>query len=122
LGGEYVLEALIQGVNDPDTACASPRQRVSPALADPASAQVLISALAEVGNTAVFDAARAGLVAMGERAWSDLIRAVNQRRDASRGGGADPVRAIATGSSLAADLDSDRESEGRARSRPSSLC
>jgi HEAT repeat protein len=78
MGGEYVLETLIQGVNDPDRAVRIAATKGLSALGDPASAQVLISALSEVGDSSVFDAARAGLVAMGDHAWNDLVRVVNQ--------------------------------------------
>lgn len=100
MGGEYVLEALIQAINDKDHGVRIAATKGLAALGDPAAAQVLISALAEVGDTDVFDAARAGLVSMGERAWPDLIRVVNQpagriRREAalilSEAGRADAV-------------------------------
>lgn len=78
MGGEYVLEALIQGINDKDRAVRMGATKGLAALGDPAAAQVLISALAEVGDTELFDSARAGIVSMGEAAWPDLIRVVNQ--------------------------------------------
>ncbi|MDZ4772701.1 MAG: HEAT repeat domain-containing protein [Planctomycetota bacterium] len=78
MGGEYVLEALIQGINDKERVVRVAAAQGLAALADPAAAQVLISALVEVGDTEVFDAARAGIMSMGEGAWPDLIRVVNQ--------------------------------------------
>ncbi|MBL8858918.1 MAG: HEAT repeat domain-containing protein [Planctomycetes bacterium] len=78
LGGEFVLEALIQGVNDRDRVVHIAAAQGLALLGDPAAAQVLISALAEVSDTELFDAARAGLVAIGRPAWHELVRVVNQ--------------------------------------------
>lgn len=78
LGGEFVLEALIQGIHDNDRAVRIAAAKGLSVLADPAAAQVLIAELGEVGDTDLFDAARAGLLSMGKAAWPDLVRAVNQ--------------------------------------------
>jgi HEAT repeat protein len=77
LGGQYVLEALIQGVTDKDPLVRLAAARGLAALADPGAAQVLISLLGESNDQALSDAARTGLMMMGEAAHVDLIRAVN---------------------------------------------
>jgi hypothetical protein len=77
LGGEYVLEALVQGLGDPDPEVRLAAVKGLSSLADPSAAQVLVSLLGEQGDSPLFDAARAGLAKMGQAAYPDLIRAVN---------------------------------------------
>ena len=78
MGGEYVLEALIAALSDRERAVRIAGAKGLAALGDPAAAQVLIASLGDGADTDVFDAARAGLVSMGEKAWPDLVRTVNQ--------------------------------------------
>ncbi len=89
LGGEHALDVLILGLSDRDSPevalCAA---RGLARLADPSTAPLLVSLLARGGDDPLVEPARLGLLALGERAWPDLLRAIEApsggaRRDAA---------------------------------------
>ncbi|MBI5361875.1 MAG: HEAT repeat domain-containing protein, partial [Planctomycetes bacterium] len=103
LGGEFVLDALLLGASENDPIVRSAAAQALAELGDPAAASLLLSMLAEGGGSVVFGPARAGLVKLGEKAWPELVRAVNKtnhpaRREAAlilaEAGQAAPVTAL----------------------------
>jgi len=88
LGGDLVLDALSLAVADPD-----PKIRTAAAfgladLRDPAGASLLIGMLGQGEGNPEAEPARAGLLALGPGAWTELLRVVNApthraRRDAA---------------------------------------
>jgi len=77
LGGENALDVLLIGVSEPDLAIALGAARGLAALADPSTAALFVTLLARSGDDPLVAPARSGLLALGERAWPDLLRAVN---------------------------------------------
>jgi len=88
LRGELVLDALSLAAADPD-----PKIRAAAAwgltdLGDPAGAPILIGMLGQGDGVPTTEPARAGLLALGPAAWTDLLRVVQSpthrgRRDAA---------------------------------------
>lgn len=76
LGGEYVMEALMLGVADPDPEVKLGAARGLAELADPHSAQVLISLLRDDRGEEVYRAAWEGLKKLGKAAEPELLRIV----------------------------------------------
>jgi hypothetical protein len=77
LGGENALDALVIGLSENDLTIAVGAARGLAELADPSTASLLVSLLGRSGDDPLIAPARAGLLALGERAWPDLLRAVN---------------------------------------------
>ena len=84
LGGADVVEPLMLAVNDPDPAIRNAAAEGLAVLADPRTAGVLVSVLARGPAEPNFDAARRGLLAIGEPAWMDLLRVASSAAPVSR--------------------------------------
>jgi HEAT repeat protein len=77
LGGDYVLEALVLGVSDPDPEIKLGAAQGLAELADPQSAPLLISLLGRGRDSQVYETAKLGLLKLGDAAKGDLLRVVN---------------------------------------------
>ncbi|MFT7670875.1 MAG: HEAT repeat protein, partial [Planctomycetota bacterium] len=76
LGGEYVLEALVLGVSDPNLEVKSGAARGLVSLRDPQSAPILISLMRQSRGQEIYEIAREGLIGLGDGARADLLRVV----------------------------------------------
>ncbi len=88
LGGEGVLDAMMLGLTSPVHAIKVAAARGLARIGDPAAAPLLVSLLGQGRGSDVFEAARQGLIAMGDGATSDLLRAVNTPGSRARREGA----------------------------------
>ncbi|MFT7484764.1 MAG: HEAT repeat protein [Candidatus Paceibacteria bacterium] len=84
LGGEYVLEALVLGVSDPDPEIKGAAAVGLAALEDPQSAPLLISLLRKGRESVTFDTAWNGLLGLGDAARPHLRRVVSSRAHGAR--------------------------------------
>jgi HEAT repeat protein len=76
LRGDYVLDALLLALSEGDPELRQAAVDGMVELADPGSAPFLVSLLSDVSAPALHEAARAGLLALRERAWPELRRAL----------------------------------------------
>ncbi len=88
LGGEGVLDAMMLGLSSPVHAIKVAAARGLARIGDPTAAPLLVSLLGQGRGSEVFEAARQGLIAMGDAATSDLLRAVNTPGSRARREGA----------------------------------
>ena len=88
LGGEGVLDAMLLGLTSPVHAIKVAAARGHARLGDPTAAPLLVSLLGQGRGSDVFEAARQGLIAMGDGATSDLLRAINTPGSRARREGA----------------------------------
>jgi HEAT repeat protein len=88
LGGELVLDALALGAASADVQVRTAAAWGLADLRDPSSAPLLIGMLGQGEQSPTTEPARAGLLAMGSSAWTELLRVVHSpthraRRDAA---------------------------------------
>jgi HEAT repeat protein len=74
LGGEYVLDALVLGVSDPDPNIKLGAAEGLADLQDPRSASLFIALLRQDRDSEIYAAARRGLIRLGPLAREDLLR------------------------------------------------
>ena len=84
LGGEYVLEALVLGVSDPDPQVKRGAAEGLAFLEDPQSAPLLISLLRKGRDSETFATAWDGLIGLGDAARPHLRRVVNSPAHGAR--------------------------------------
>lgn len=77
LGGEYVLDALVLGLNDRERSVRLAAAKGLAELGEPAATSVLVGLLADESDADIYGAAREGLAELGERAVPDLVRLVH---------------------------------------------
>lgn len=88
LGGDGVLDAMMLGLTSPVQAIKLAAARGLAQIGDPSAAPLLVSLLGQGRGSDVFEAARQGLIAMGDGATADLLRAVNTPGSRARREGA----------------------------------
>ncbi|MEO6708291.1 MAG: HEAT repeat domain-containing protein, partial [Planctomycetota bacterium] len=84
LGGEGALEAMELGLASPAPGIKIAAARGLALIADPSAAPLLVSLLGQDRRSELFEPARQGLIALGDAATSDLLRAANSPQSRSR--------------------------------------
>ena len=84
IGGEAVLEALVLGLADPLTEIRLASAHGLASLGDPTAAPMFVRLLREGRRSPFFEPAREGLLALGEDAWTDLLRVIHAPADRAK--------------------------------------
>lgn len=77
LGGEGAMDVMVLGLASPSAAIKVASARGLARLGDPACAPLLVSLLGQGRGSDLFEAARQGLLALGDGATNDLLRAIH---------------------------------------------
>lgn len=84
LGGEGAIDVMELGLASPSPAIKIAAARGLARIADPSAAPLLVSLLGQGRGSDLFEAARQGLIALGDSATSDILRAANSPQSRAR--------------------------------------